>query len=150
MITRESLSLSIVGDTFSPGEASRQTGLQWNRANEPGEIGARGRYKGRPTPFGSARLEVADESPEEDKLTPLLRQVVPHMETLRSLDAETFEVYVGYVWRDQCNLAFSPSAMRLMGEHGIMFWVSCYEDDASLCERSAPRRRKARRRLSRG
>ena len=128
MITRESISIKITGDTFSPSEAERVTGLSLSRTIEPGEIAPRGRYKGRPSPHGYANLSAPDEPPEDGKLAALLGSFLLHVETLRQLGADDIVVYAGYFYDAQCNLTFWPDAMAKLGELGVPLWVSCYED----------------------
>ena len=128
MITRESISIKITGDTFSPSEAERATGLLLSQAIEPGEIAPRGRYKGQPSPHGYANLSAPDETPEDGKLAALLGSFLPHVETFRQLGADDIVVYAGYFYDAQCNLTFWPDAMAMLGELGVPFWVSCYED----------------------
>ena len=128
MITRELLSINMSGTTFSPSEAKRRTELPLVRTNEPGETGERGRYKNKPTPFGGASLDAPDETPDEAKLAHLLDSVLPHAGTLRQLGVEEMVVYVGYFWRDQCNLSFQPEDLSRLAALGVPFWISCYED----------------------
>ena len=130
MITRESISIKITGDSFSPSEAERATGLSLSHAIEPGEIAPRGRYKGQPSPHGYANLSAPAETPEDGKLAALLDSFLPHVETFRQLGADDIVVYAGYFYEAQCNLTFWPDAMAKLGELGVPFWVSCYGDDA--------------------
>ena len=61
VITRESITVKITGDTFSPSEAERVTGLSLSDTIEPGGFASRGRYKDQPSPFGYANLRAPDE-----------------------------------------------------------------------------------------
>ena len=117
------------GDAFSPAEAERQTGLRFVKPVEPGQVGVRGRYKGRPTPHGHANLNASDEVPDDGKLGALLDTILPHADTLRQLGVEDMVVYAGYFYEAQCNLTFWPDAMAKLGKLGVPFWVSCYGDD---------------------
>ena len=128
MITRELLSVNMRGAEFSPAEAERRTGLAFVRKNEPGGFTERGRYRREPAPFGAASLDVPDETPDRAKLSELLDSVLPHADTLRQLGVESMTVYVGYFWRDQCNLAFEPEELSQLAALGVPFWISCYED----------------------
>ena len=116
------------GTAFSPAEAERRTGLPFVRKNEPGGFTERGRYKHEPAPFGGASLDAPDETPDEEKLSRLLDTVLPHADTLRQLGVEEMVIYVGYFWRDQCNLSFQPEELAQLAALGVPFWISCYED----------------------
>jgi len=128
VLTRELLSVNMRGAEFSPAEAERRTGLPLVDKNEPGEFTKYGRHRREPAPFGAAKLHVADEAPTERKLADLLDTVLPHADTLRQLGVESMTVYVGYFWRDQCNLAFEPSELSRLAALGVPFWISCYEE----------------------
>ena len=128
MLTRELLSVNMSGTAFSPAEAERRTGLTFARKNEPGGFTERGRYEHEPAPFGSASLNVLDETPDEGKLSRLLDVVLSHTDTLRQLGVEEMYVYVGYFWRDQCNLSLEPEELGRLAALGVPFWISCYED----------------------
>lgn len=128
MLTRESITVKMSGETFSPAEAERRTGLSLSDTIEPGEIAPRGRYKGQRSPLGYANLYAPDEVPDDGKLAALLDTVLPHADALRQLGVEDMTVYAGYFYESQCNLTFWPDAMAKLGELGAAFWVSCYED----------------------
>src|SRR3954471_23709024 len=48
------------GEKFSPSEAERLAGILFSEKSEPGELGARGRYAGKPRPYGTAELQASD------------------------------------------------------------------------------------------
>jgi hypothetical protein len=129
VITRELVSLELLGDAFSPAEAQRRTGLPLARSVEPGAIGERGRYKGLPTPHGAAALEPPEGLAPERRLTWVLDAASPHMAALRELGVTEAYVSVGYFWRDQCNLAYSPEELERLSRLGVALWVSCYEEE---------------------
>jgi len=88
------------GDHFSPAEAERKTRIMLFEKNEPGEIGTRGRYIGKPIPYGSAEIELCD--PEEGiqgNLTfedPLIQTLIQHHGTFRACGATNIYMAVGY------------------------------------------------------
>lgn len=127
MLIRESITVKISGDKFSPAEAERRTGLHLTNKVEPGDIRSRGQHKGQPYPYGYANLVTADEIPHDNKLSNLLDVLLTHIDTLREVGAADIIVYGGYFYEDQCNLTFWPDAMEKLGRLGIPFWVSCYE-----------------------
>ena len=55
-------SFSVTGYKFSPSVFSQINSVKLVRANEPGDIGTIGRYRGRATPYGSASVEISDKA----------------------------------------------------------------------------------------
>ena len=106
MIVRESITVKISGERFSPADAALRTRLPLVDKVEPGEIELRGSRKGCPLPYGYANLNASDEVPDDGKLGALLDLLLPHIETFRSLGADEIAVYAGYFWKDQCHLTF--------------------------------------------
>lgn len=122
------LSVEMTGVGFSPAEAERQTGLFFVRKTEPGDLMTRGRYKGQASPYGVASLEASEDRPDEGTLSRLLDAVLPHEDTLRAAGVEEMTVWVGYLWRDQCNLSFEPEDLTRVAALGAPLCISCYED----------------------
>ena len=131
------MTLELQGDTFSPSEAERLTGLSLVRKVEPGEIGERGRYRGQPTPYGAAALAVPEAVPEEQKLEWLLTVALEHLSTFRRLGADEPEVYATYAYDAQCNLSYSSSELEKLARLSLPFCVSCYRDESQF-EQAVP------------
>ena len=53
-------SCEVMGEGFSPAAFAKMSSVRLVDANEPGAIGDRGRYRGKPTPRGSASIEVSN------------------------------------------------------------------------------------------
>src|SRR6267378_8340070 len=79
---------NIWGVRFSPSAAERSTGLTFSDRNEPFEIGTRGRYANRPTPYGAATLDPESTGGASSNLDALLDIVESQVPTLRVLGAE--------------------------------------------------------------
>ena len=59
MIDDISVSINFSGDKFSPTKGENITGLIFSDKIEFGDIGVRGKYKGKPVPYGSGTLKVS-------------------------------------------------------------------------------------------
>lgn len=131
------MTLELQGDTFSPSEAERLTGLSLVRKVEPGELGKCGRHRGQPTPYGAAALAVPEAVPEGQKLEWLLATALEHLSTFQRLGADDPEVYAAYAFDAQCNLSYTPSELDKLARLGLPFSVSCYRDESQF-EQAVP------------
>lgn len=125
------LSCDLFGASFSPADAESKTGLVFSDPVEPGARGRSGRYKGKPTPYGSARLDTSDDAPWSTKLHGLLELLETHIAALRECGAEDIRLTHAYFHDGQCNHEFSPEEMRRIARLEISLCISCYEDDES-------------------
>ena len=50
------------------------------------------------------------------------------MEAIRSAGADDIYFDAAIYWQQQCNLAYDPDVLLRIGQLGISFWISCYED----------------------
>ena len=125
----------VFGDDFSPAEAEQATGLTFDSAHERGQVyHERGRFRGKPWPFGHAVLKAPPEVDSHDKLPWLLDAILPHAETLRQLGVTYGKIHVSYAHDQQCNLDFEPSLVADLARLGWNFCVSCYEDEDEFPE----------------
>jgi hypothetical protein len=127
------------GSRFSPAAVVSQTGLELSDAQEPDSIATSGRNKGRPRGYGSAALETRPDLTEPQSLHELLVRFEKHATQLRDQGAEEEDGTVSasdraiyfdaaIYWKDQCNLAYDADVLLKMGQLGLSFWLSCYED----------------------
>ena len=139
MVKLVTASFSIRGDTLSPVAVEHATSLAFlgRDKREPGEIASRGRYKGQPSPYGSAILFAPDEAEDEDKLVWLLDAFQPHADTIRKLGATDGSLYLSYAYESQCNLAFDPALLARIVALGFDFWITCYDDPDEFSDHSA-------------
>lgn len=75
--------MTIWGESFSPAEAIRRTGLPLTSCDEPEAIRTRGHFKGSPRPYGAASLCVADSVAPDQRLQALRDLVLDHLGELR-------------------------------------------------------------------
>ncbi len=127
MIDEIRLSVLFRGEQFSPEEAERISGLVLTSKLEIGDIPKRGRYKGRPVPYGSAQLVAPDDVPDDDKLMWLISALEGKLELLYNCGAEETEIYAGYFYKDQCNFGFTKEELLALAKLHIDFGVSCYD-----------------------
>ena len=121
-------SLDLWGELFSPREATSATGLVLCDANEPGELGTVGRYRGIPVPYGAASLEPPATVAAADRLGWLLAAATPHVDTLRGQGAELWRLHLDVRYQAQCNLEFSPEEVAAVAALRVPLTVTCWED----------------------
>jgi hypothetical protein len=119
--------LFLWGASFSPHAAELATGLELTKKVEPGEIALRGRYKGKPRPYGAAEISVPQETPPSARLSSLLQLSAPHLEALKRIGASCCHVHIDVRYWDQCNLEFEPAEIRRIAELGLALTISCYD-----------------------
>jgi len=127
MIDELRLSVLLRGEMFSPKEAENLTGLRLQDKLELGEISPRGRYRGKPIPYGTAQLEVPAEIPYDDRLMWIVRALEVNLKQLYECGAEETRVYAGYFYKDQCNFGFSKEELSAIAKLNIDFDISCYD-----------------------
>lgn len=121
--------LVIQGAEFSPSRAEAALDVDFGpEKNEPGDIGARGKFMGKPIPYGYARWELTWEKATETFL-PTSLEVFNDPELapmLKGLGAEeiTLHIHVGY--REQCNFELDPAVLKVLALLGVTVAVSCY------------------------
>ena len=131
--------LLVVGEEFSPSKAEGILNLTLGPLkNEPGELGSRGKYKGKPTPFGSATIEyewtVSDPVFQENfpDLLPSnldLFTVPNFVDVLRDCGAINITLYVNVGYDTQCNMELSSQLLSALGKLGIVVAITCYQLD---------------------
>ncbi|HEX2094161.1 MAG TPA: hypothetical protein VHG28_17290 [Longimicrobiaceae bacterium] len=119
--------LQLLGKSFSPALAERQTGLSFTERNEVGELGTRGKYEGIPLPFGSATLQAPPEVDPSERLDWILDSVLPHAEALRNLGGMEGWLHSTFYFDAQCNLAYPPGQLQKLSQLGIPYTVSCIQ-----------------------
>ena len=127
MIDELRLSVLLRGEKFSPKEVEEITGLRLRDKLEVGEISPRGRYRGKPIPFGTAQLEVPTEIPYDDRLMWIIKSLELNLQQLYDCGAEETRIYAGYFYKDQCNFGFSKDELSAIAKLGIDFDISCYD-----------------------
>jgi hypothetical protein len=124
--------IALFGDSFSPTKIERETGLKFNKKNEVGDIGQRGRFKGKPYPFGHAILEAPEEIENGEKLAWLLDKILPYKEVLNRLGVTHGKVHITYAYDSQCNLEYEPQIMEKITKLGFIFTITCYQDESEF------------------
>ena len=123
------------GDNFSPAKAAELTGLELSEANEPGDKGTLGRYRGKPTPYGAASFEAPKHIKDHNRILWLANALKEKIDTIRECGANEPYFYIGYFYEQQCNCSLSKEELKAIADLGIEFCFSCYnvtEDDDGL------------------
>lgn len=117
--------LTLWGETFSPRRAEEETGLPLARKTEPGEIGVRGKFRGKPMPHGAAHLTPPDTVGLDDRIAWLCEAAARHLATYRRLGVTVCKFHLGVDYWDQCNLCFNPEELARIASLGVNFTITC-------------------------
>jgi hypothetical protein len=120
---------AISGAEFSPSAAERVTQVLFTEKTEPGEIGARGRYRGRPAPQGWGQCAFAV-SPEDADLVSAHSEVLVTFERCvpmyRAAGAQEIMLHFNVSYSNQCNLQLSAPLLRRLAELGVDVTLTCF------------------------
>ena len=131
MIEKISVTINFSGEFFSPSRAERETGLTLYKKKEVGDIGVSGKYKGIPIPYGSGNLEPPATLKDNEKILWLANTLETTLSKFIACGADEPHLYVGYFYKDQCNLTLSKKELAAIAKLGIDFCFSCYENTES-------------------
>lgn len=124
--------IAIFGQFFSPAKTEQETGLQFSKKNEVGNISPRGRFKGKPYSFGHAILEAPQEIQNSEKLAWLIDTMLPYTEILKHQGVTYGKVHVTYAYSSQCNLEYEAAIVEKIARLGFVFTITCYEDESEF------------------
>ena len=98
--------------------------------NEPGEIGTRGRFRGKTTPYGSANIEISNKA-ESDwaRFDELLAIIESCIDSLREAGADDMHLTVSLFHDGQCNFGFSKDELRRVAALNVDMAISCYSEE---------------------
>jgi hypothetical protein len=126
-MTKIRSSCLFVGDGFSPSSFSDGRSIDLHDAIEPGAFGLRGRFKGQPTPFGSASIQMPEnEGNDWDSFYQLVDLLEGYLVDLRKAGAERITLFVSVYYDGQCNLGFSAEELGRIAHLGVDLAISCY------------------------
>ena len=130
MIMKMDIRCHFYGEKFSPKVVEKQSGIRLENKIEVGDITKRGGNKGKPSDYGNGELCPPKEfkGKEDFGLYWIALTLSKHIDILRECGADNIDLVIGVWFEEQCNLAFEPEAIKLIGELGIALQVSCYED----------------------
>jgi hypothetical protein len=121
MITGEFVSFMAQGDLFRPSKVN----APFSSASDPGDIETKGRFKGKPLPFGAARFDAPKE--EEAKIAYLHRVILPFLPALRAAGADSFRLYISYEYDTQCAIGFTREEVQMICDLQCDFPIDCWQ-----------------------
>ena len=127
MIEEISVSITFQGTKFSPKVAEEETGLHLVNKKEPGDIERIGKYKGTPIPYGACDIEPPDDIDFNDRILWLAELLDGKLELFYKCGAEEPRLYIGYFYKDQCNLSLSKEELSAISKLGLELCFSCYD-----------------------
>ena len=123
-------SCSASGETFSPAAFAKISSVKLVNASEPGDIGTRGRYRGKPTPAGGCVIQVSDMAESDwSRFDDLLTVVESCIEALWKAGAEDISLSVSLFHDGQCNFGFSAEEFKRIAALKVDMAISCYSDE---------------------
>jgi len=118
------------GDNFSPAAFAKISSVKLIDTNEPGDIGTRGRNRGKPTPGGSATIEISDKAEADwSRFDDLLTMMESCINALREAGADEIWISCSLYHDGQCNFAFSKEELKRIAALNIDMPISCYGDE---------------------
>lgn len=129
MIRRTQVTFTAYGERFTPSKIS----ARFTDAHDPGVIGKAGRYRGKPTPYGSASFDAPQKEPE--KIEYLYRLVVPLLPALREAGADDFWLQITYHC-DSGALGFSKREVKMLAEMDCDVPINCVIEEEPNSEGS--------------
>jgi len=123
MITSEYVTFMVQGDAFWPSKVN----APFSSASDPGAIATKGRFKGKPLPYGSARFDAPKE--EAAKIAYLHRIVLPLLPVLRAAGAEDFDLYISYEYDTQCAIGFTREEVKMISDLECDFPMDCWQKE---------------------
>ena len=127
MIDEISVSILFQGETFSPKLAEEITGFDFEDKNEVGDIGTRGRYKGKAIPYGSAQITPPKHIEMHDRILWLAKALDGKVDQFQAMGSDEPYIYIGYFYKNQCNLSLSKEELAAIAKLNIEFCFSCYD-----------------------
>src|SRR6516162_7197476 len=102
------------GDRFSPSNLEAVTAFRLRAKIEPQQIGASGKYRGAPVPFGSGIIDFERTDPTSDVLTVdprIVDLLTKKKDTLYALGVSEISVQFNIEYSGQCNLEVTPASL---------------------------------------
>jgi hypothetical protein len=121
---------SASGSEFSPDSVEKSTGIAFTAKHEPGVLGASGRYRDRPIPYGSADLVAPQEYTDPEAIDQrFLLDVGKLVPACEEAGATTTVLHINAAYRDQCNMEVSSAFLTSIARLGVTVTMTCFEDD---------------------
>lgn len=116
------VSFEIWGEEFRPS----QIPFEFTEQHDPGVIGTLGRYRGLPTPYGSASYVVPPCIPDGEMLRYLVLTIEPILTAIRAAGATDWHIRIGRYYHEQCNEDYSLDELQGIARLGCGFTYSAY------------------------
>jgi len=122
------------GQSFSPNQLTENIHFVFTEANEIGEIGVTGPYKGEVSRYGAAIIRPPKDTPPDERLYWMMTKIFPgHTRKFCQEHGITEAVlYLGVRYKHECCTIFSGSIMQSIGSLGVPVVITCVRDDESL------------------
>ncbi|QKE76085.1 hypothetical protein HPK19_25100 (plasmid) [Arthrobacter citreus] len=132
MIEELDVRCHLSGDKFSPKKVEELTGVKLIQKKEVGEIGTKGPFKEQPVKYGSGVLcppEGIVYLDYNNKIYWVAKTLYDFIDDIKKCGVEDIDFVIGVFYKEQCNFALEPDALKLIGELGVHLSISCYENE---------------------
>ena len=107
------------GDNFDPTDLKeKKRDIKIEKIIATGEIGTRGPYKGKPTPYGLCKITTPDDILPEDRIKWMTVLISRHIKTCRATGATDIEFSIHWTGR-QGNMEFTSEELKGIADLGI-------------------------------
>ncbi|PSM30876.1 hypothetical protein, partial [Haliangium sp. UPWRP_2] len=101
----------------------------FSEKSEPGELGACGRYRGRPAPQGWGKRDFST-APEDADLVSADSEVLARLErcipAYRAAGAQEIILHFNVSYASQCNLQLTAPLIRRLAGLGVEVTITCF------------------------
>ncbi len=127
--------IDLFGENFSPLKISSIDGIVLQSSKEPCHIGRFGKYRGKPTPYGSCSVCPPENISQPESILWLARFAKPHLPIFSEAGATDIVFWI--LWSGiQGNMEFTPFQMQAIAELGVPFcidYIHLDEDEDFPC-----------------
>ena len=117
------ISFHIMGEQFRPSQMT----FAFTEAQDPGEEGVLGRYRGTPIPYGWAIIRVPSNIPNQDRIEYLHAAVLPLLPELAQAGATDWTLDIGRYYSTQCNEELTADQLTLIAQLRCSLTYSAYQ-----------------------
>jgi hypothetical protein len=122
----------ISGANFSPSKVAELTGIKLSNVVERGDIGKRGAHRGKPAPYGSARVSIDSERITDADVEGMVAMFGKHIAAIRECGADRIVFWLVIAYEgDDCSVSYSPSFLRQIADVGIPWCITVYPKEES-------------------
>jgi len=126
-MVKEEVRIDIYGEQFYPKVIEDFFNIKFGSSITPGEVGKKGRYKGKAIPYGSASFSSNPDV--SNQILWILNFIKDKIKIIRLNGGDSIKLKVVYSYKGQCNCELGVEEISLLADFKIPFLFSVYEDE---------------------